>query len=154
MTLIVNFPLPLLHLVADLQEPLRVVGNHGVEFLLDAPPHHIWLVDRPHVQRPPFRSRIADETWSKDRHHERLCQHVEGYIGDREELARVRYGEADVRYGERGEGFGAKREIFDGPAAENYALVPWFEGVRMHGLNGLCDEAHYFVGVVVELNNP
>ena len=147
----VKVPLPSLPLVADLQEPLRVVGDHAVESLLDAPFHHVWLVDRPHVQRSPFCLGVADEAGAEEGQHERLLEDVEGDVGDREELARVRDGEADVRDGVRGEVFRAQREELDGPAAEDQALVPGFEGVRGDGLDGFGDEAHDVVGVVVEL---
>ena len=146
-----NVPLPLLPLVADLQEPLRVVGNHTVESLLYAPLHHVFFIDRPDIQRSSFRFGIADETCSEEWQHERLCKHVEGDVGDREEFARVWYGEADVGYGEGGEVFGAKREVFDGPAAEDQALIPWFQRVWGYGSNGFCDEAHDVVGVIIEL---
>ena len=129
-----NVPFPLLPLVADLQETHRVVGNHAVESLLYTPLHNVFFVDRPDVQRSPFRFHIADETRSKERQHERLCKHVEGYVGDREEFARVWYGEADVGYG-----------------AEDQALIPWFPRVWGYGSNGLCDEAHDVVGVIIEL---
>lgn len=115
----VDFPLPLLPLVADLQEPLRVVRNHTVEFLFDTPLHHVLLVDRPHVQRPPFRFDLPDEARAEVRQYEGLLQHVEGNVGNGEEFARVRYGEADVRYGERGEVFRAEGEVLDSPAPED-----------------------------------
>ena len=78
----VDFPLPLLPLVADLQKPLRVIRNHTIEFLFDAPFHHVLLIDRPHVKRPPLRLRVADEAGSDERQHEGLLQHVEGDIGN------------------------------------------------------------------------
>ena len=144
-------PLPSLPLVTNLQELLRIVRDDPVEFLLDAPPHHVRLVDRPHVQRAPLGFGVADEARAEDGEHEGLLQHVEGDVGDREELARVRDGEADVRDGEGGQVFGAEGEVLDGPAAEDDALVPGFEGIRRHGSDGFGDEAHHFVGVVVEL---
>ena len=147
----VQAPLALLPLVADLQEPLRVVRNHAVEFPFDGPLHHGFLVDGPHVQRSPFCFGVADEACAEEGQHERLLQHVERYVRNREELARVRYGEADVRDGEGGEVFCAEGEELDGPAAEDQALVPRFERVWGGGLNGFRDEAHDVVGVVVEL---
>lgn len=78
-------------------------------------------------------------------------QHVEGDVGDREELARVRDGEADVRYGIGGEVFRAEREEFEGPAAEDQALVPGFEGTWGDRLYGFGNEAHDVVGVIIEL---
>ena len=56
-------------------------------------------------------------------------------------------------YGKRGEILRAEREILDGPAAEDYALVPRSDGIWGHGLNGFCDEAHDLVGVVIELKS-
>ena len=146
-----NVPLALLPLVTDLQELLWIIGNHSVESLLDAPLHHVFFVNRPDVQRPSFRFRIADETCSEKRQHERLCKHIEGYVGDREKFARVWDGEADVGYREGGEVFGAKREVSDGPAAEDQALIPWFQRVWGYGSNGFRNEAHDFVGVIIKL---
>ena len=68
----VDLPLSLLPLVAHLQEPLGVVGNHTIEFLAYTPPHHVLLVDRPHVQRPSFRFHIANKACSKEWHDEGL----------------------------------------------------------------------------------
>ena len=149
----VDFPLPLLPLVTHLQKPLRVVRNHTIEFLFDAPFHYILLVDRPHVQRPPLRLRIADEAGSEERQYEGLLQHIEGDVGNGEELAGVGYGEADMRYWKVGKVFRAEGEELDGPATENEALGPRFEGVRRNGLNCLRDEAHDVVSVVVELTS-
>ena len=78
-------------------------------------------------------------------------QHVEGNVGNGEEFARVGYGETDVGYGEGGKVFRAERQELDGPAPEDYALIPGFEGIGGNGLYGFRDEAHDFVGVVVEL---
>lgn len=146
-----DVPLPLLPLVADFQEALRVVRNHTVKLVFDAPFHHGLLVDRPDVHRPPLRFHIADEACSEEWQHERLLQHVEGDVGDREELARVRDGEADVRYGIGGEVFRAEREEFEGPAADDQALVPGFEGTWGDRLYGFGNEAHDVVGVIIEL---
>ena len=96
---------------------------------------------------------IADEARAEEGQHERLLQHVEGDVGDGEELARVRDGEADVGDWEGGEVAGAEGEELDGPAAEDQALVPRFEGVWGDGVNRFCDEAHDVFGVVVELRS-
>ena len=56
-----------------------------------------------------------------------------------------------MRYGKGGEVFRAEREEFDGPAAEDQTVMPRFERVCGDGLDGLCDQPHDVVGVVVEL---
>ena len=114
-----DLPLPLLPLVADLQEPLRVVRDDAIEALVDAPPHHVQLVDRPRVQRPPSRPDLAHEARAEVRQHEGLLQHVEGDVGDGEEFARVRDGEADVRDWEGRKVLRAEGEELDGPASED-----------------------------------
>ena len=63
----VDFPLSLLPLVADLQKQLRIVRKHPIELLVYAPSHHVRLVDRPHVYRPPFRFHVTNEACAKDR---------------------------------------------------------------------------------------
>lgn len=67
-----DFPLSLLPLVTDLQEVLWVIRNHTIDFLVYAPSHHGWFVDRPHVQRPAFRFHIANKACSKERQHKGL----------------------------------------------------------------------------------
>lgn len=54
-------------------------------------------------------------------------------------------------YGKGGQVFGAEREKFGGPAPEHQALIPGAVGIWAHGSNGLRDEAHDVIGVVVEL---
>lgn len=56
-----------------------------------------------------------------------------------------------MRYGKGGKVFRAEREELDGPAAEDEALIPGFEGIWGNGSNGFRDEAHDLVGVIVEL---
>ena len=56
-------------------------------------------------------------------------KHVEGYVRDGEELARIRYGETNVRYGEGWEVLRAEREELDGPAPEDKALIPELERI-------------------------
>ena len=146
----VNLSLSSLPLVANFQEALRVVRDHAVEFPLDTPLHHGLVVDRPHVQWSSFRFGVAHETSAEVWGHECLLQHVEGHVGDGEELARVRYGEADVGYREGREVLRAEREEFDRPATEDYSLIPRFK-VWGDGLDGFRDETHDLVGVVVEL---
>ena len=100
----VDAPPPSLPLVTDVEEELRVVRDDAVEFPLDTPPHHLRLVDRPHVQRSAlFGLGVADEARPEDGQHEGFLQHVEGDVGDGQELARVRDGEANVRDGEGGQ---------------------------------------------------
>lgn len=115
----VDFPFPLLPLVTDLEKPLRVVRDHAIEILVDAPFHQVFFIDRPHVQRPALRFRVADEACSEERQHEGLLEHVERDVRNGEELAGVRYGESDMRDWEVGEVFCAEGEELDGPAAED-----------------------------------
>lgn len=56
-----------------------------------------------------------------------------------------------MRYGIGGEVFGAERDELEGPAAEDQALVPGFEGTWADGVYGFGKEAHDVVGVIVEL---
>ena len=56
-----------------------------------------------------------------------------------------------MRYWKGGKIFRAEGEELDGPATEDEALVPRFEGVWRNRLNCFRDEAHDIVGVVVEL---
>lgn len=100
--------------------------------------------------------------------HEHFLQQVEGDGGVREEAAGVGEREADVGNGEGGEVGGAEGEEFElgddldlkrwewgrgtyGPAAEEDALVPGAGWGGGDGVDGAGDEAHYGVGVVVEL---
>ena len=58
-----------------------------------------------------------------------------------------------MRDGKGGEVFRTEREELDGPAPEDQALIPGFEGIGGDGSNGFRDEAHDVIGVVVELAN-
>ena len=55
--------------------------------------------------------------------------------------------------GKGGEVLSAEREEFNGPTAEDHALIPWFERVWSYRLDGFCDEAHDVVGVIVKLES-
>lgn len=63
--------------------------------MLDAPPHHIFVIHRPAEYRSPGSFRIAKEI-STPGAHEGFLQEVERYIRNREELPRVGYGEANI----------------------------------------------------------
>jgi hypothetical protein len=147
----VNLAFPSLPILADLKELLRIVGDDAVEAFADAPPHHIFFVHGPCEDGSSLGFRIAHEALAEEGGDEGFLQHVEGDVGDGEELPGVGYREADVRYRECREVFSAEGEEFGGPAAEDETLVPGLEGVWRDGSDGFGDEAHYGIVIIVEL---
>lgn len=91
----------MLPLVAYLEKAFGIVGDDPVQLLLDAPPHHVLLVDRPAQNGPALGPGVAQELGA-DRAHEHPLDHVEGNVGNGEEFAGVGDGEADVGDGEGG----------------------------------------------------
>ena len=75
-------------LLTDLQELLRIVRDDAVHFLADVPLHHVGLVDGPDEDGPLGGFGFADEVGAA-RAHEGCLEHVEGDVGDFEELAGV-----------------------------------------------------------------
>ena len=63
--------------------------------MLDAPPHHVFFVDRPAKHRSPGSFRVAEKFGSPGTH-QGFLQDVEGYVRNREKLPRVGDGEANV----------------------------------------------------------
>lgn len=145
-----NLLLPVLPLVAHVQKPLRIVRDDAVGFLRDAPPHHALAVDSPEIDGPPGGLDVAQQAPAAGAE-DALLQDVEGDVGEGQELAGVGAGEADVRDGEGREVVRAKGEELGGPAAEDDALGPGLRGVGRDVLDGLGDQSHYVVRVVVDL---
>ena len=144
--------IPILPALTDLQQPFRIVGDHAVKTLPDAPLHHVHIVDRPGIERAVLGSAFADEAGSDAGADERALQHVEGDVGDGEELAGVRDGEADVGDGEGWKVGAAEGEVFGCPAPEDDTLVPGPVGCGPDGGYGGGDETHDGVGIVVGLD--
>ena len=147
-----NPPLPILPILTNLQQPLRVIGNHAIESLPNTPLHHILIVDRPRIERTALGAAFANEAGPDARTDEGALEHVERDIGDGEELAGVGDGEADVGDGEGGEVFGAEGEVFGCPDAEDDTFVPQAVGGWADRSDGGGDETHDGVGVVVGLD--
>lgn len=145
-----NIPLPVLPLVAHLQEPLGIVRDDAVGLLGDAPPHHALAVDGPEVDGPPGGLDVAQQPPAAGAE-DALLQDVERDIREGQELAGVGAGEADVRDWEGREMLRAEREEFGGPAAEDDALSPGLRRVGRDVVDSLSDQSHYVVRVVVDL---
>ena len=96
-----NRPFTVLPFVAYFQKLFRIVRNHPIQLLLDAPPHHVLFIDCPTEDRPSQGPRVAQE-FGSNRPHEHSLNHVEGDVGDAEEFTGVGDGEANVGYGKSG----------------------------------------------------
>ena len=83
-----QLPIAVFPAVAHLEEFLGVIGDHAVDFAVDAPAHGLLVVDRPHVQGPVLGFEVSHEGGS-ERADEGLLEDVEGYVWEGEELAGV-----------------------------------------------------------------
>ena len=147
----VKLAVALLPFVADVQEPLRIIGADAVQSCLNRPAHLVRIVDRPGVDRPAVAVGVVDEPRAEVRHPERVLQHVEGDVGGVEELSGVRGREADVGGWEGREVFDAEGEVFGGPDAEDDAPMPGPLRVRFDRVDGAGNQPDNVRGIVVQL---
>ncbi len=96
--------------LAHLQKLLGVVGNHPVNLVADAPPHHVLIVDRPDEDRSMGGFGVLQERLARGTD-ENLLQQVERHIRRFEELSGVAQIEANVGDGETGQIAIAEREV-------------------------------------------
>lgn len=83
--------------------------------------------------------------------HEHCLEKIERDIWDFEEVAGVEDGEADVGDGESREVIVAERQIFRCPATQNDPLVPGTVLRWRYSANGLSNQSHNIISVVVKL---
>lgn len=95
-----DLSLTLFPFVAHFQESFRIVGNHPVKLVLDAPPHHVVLINCPAYHGPTQLFCILHGS-CPERPNENLLKYIEGNVWNREELTGVREGEANMSDGER-----------------------------------------------------
>ena len=96
--------------VRNLFETLRIVSNHAIDTSIDTPSHHLVFVDSPENERSVEAACIFDKACRKEKG---FLQHVEGNVGDREEMAGIGGREANVGDGEIREVTGTEWEIFE-----------------------------------------
>lgn len=79
---------PLVPPMPYIQEQLWVVGDNAIKSMSNIPSHSSFLVHRPSENWPLVALRFTNESTTPGGHQHRL-QHVEGDIGDLEEMRRV-----------------------------------------------------------------
>lgn len=94
-----RFRFAIIPVLADFVEPLWIVRDDSIQLLLYAPLHHVGFIHSPSKDLPICFSNVSHKpcaNWSQ----KILLKHIEGHVGNIEELASIRCGESDMAYWE------------------------------------------------------